>query len=195
MVMPLDPGPPRNVPLPHDRDPALLDGIPGVLWAAYGRPDDPQQRIVYVSPNVETMLGYSVQEWLSTPNFWLSIVHPEDRVSASARAAAAFERGEAHVNRFRWLRKDGRALSVEARATVMRDDAGVPVGMRGVTLDVSSRTGADDAFQQNIEDLSRMQQVSTRLMHAGDFNGLLHDILTATIDITGADMGNIQLFE
>ncbi|HUQ97898.1 MAG TPA: GAF domain-containing protein, partial [Gemmatimonadaceae bacterium] len=38
-----------------------------------------------------------------------------------------------------------------------------------------------------------MQQVSTRLMQAGDFADLLRDILTAAIDITGAQMGNVQL--
>jgi hypothetical protein len=28
---------------------------------------------------VEKLLGYSVGQWLSTTNFWLSIEHPEDR--------------------------------------------------------------------------------------------------------------------
>ena len=37
--------------------------------------------------------------------------------------------------------------------------------------------------------------VSTRLLQAGDFSLLLHDILDAAIAITGAQMGNIQLLE
>ena len=40
-----------------------------------------------------------------------------------------------------------------------------------------------------------MQQVSTRLLQAGDFSLLLHEILDAAIEITGAQMGNIQLLE
>ncbi len=40
-----------------------------------------------------------------------------------------------------------------------------------------------------------MQQVSTRLLQAGDVSLLLHDILDAAIEITGADMGNIQLLD
>jgi len=40
----------------------LLDGIPGVVWEAFGQPDHHQQRIDFVSPYVETMLGYSVDE-------------------------------------------------------------------------------------------------------------------------------------
>jgi len=74
---------------------ALVDGIPGVVWEAYGQPDAAHQRIDFISPAVETMLGYSVQEWLGTPNFWLSIVHPDDRARAAARAADAFARGAA----------------------------------------------------------------------------------------------------
>ena len=31
-----------------------------------------------MSEYVEKLLGYSVQQWLSTPNFWLAIVRPED---------------------------------------------------------------------------------------------------------------------
>jgi PAS domain-containing protein len=70
----------------------LLDDVPAVVWEARGRPDAQQQRIDFVSPYVETMLGYTVEEWLSTPNFWLSIVHPDDREQAAAVAAEAFAR-------------------------------------------------------------------------------------------------------
>ena len=40
-----------------------------------------------------------------------------------------------------------------------------------------------------------MQQVSTRLLEAGDFSLLLHDILDAAIEIMGAQTGNSQLLE
>ena len=173
----------------------MLDDIPAVVWEAYGRPDAAHQRIDFISPSVETMLGYSVEEWLSTPNFWLSIVHPDDRARAAASAADAFARGTAHTNQFRWLTRDGRTLWVESHSTVVRDEAGVPVGMRGVTLDISARKQAEAELEQNLEDLSRMQQVSTRLMQAGNFADLLRDILAAAIEITGAGMGNIQLVE
>ena len=179
---------------PDRRSVARVDGIPGVVWEAYGEPDAARQRIDFISPSVEAMLGYSVQEWLSTPNFWLSIVHPDDRDrAASATAADAFARGDAHTNQFRWLTKDGRTLWVESHAMVVRDEGGVPIGMRGVTLDISARKQAEEELRQNLEDLSRMQEVSTRLMRAGNVAELLRDILGAAIEITGAHMGNIQL--
>jgi hypothetical protein len=37
---------------------ALVNGIPGVVWEAYGQPQASEQRINFVSPYVETMLGY-----------------------------------------------------------------------------------------------------------------------------------------
>jgi PAS domain S-box-containing protein len=178
---------------PDRRSSELVAGIPGVVWEAYGQPDAAQQRIDFISPSVETMLGYSVQEWLSTPNFWLSIVHSEDRDRAAAAAADAFSRGVAHTNQFRWLTKDGRTLWVESHSTVVRDTKGIAAGMRGVTVDVTARKHAEEELRQNLEDLSRMQEVSTRLMQAGNFADLLRDILAAAIDITGAHMGNIQL--
>ena len=53
----------------------IVANVPGIVWEAWGEPDAPTQRIDFVSDYVEAMLGYSVEEWLRTPNFWLSIVH------------------------------------------------------------------------------------------------------------------------
>lgn len=134
---------------PSDRALAdLIGGIPGVVWMASGSPDTPHQRIDYVSPYVETMLGYSTEEWLATPNFWLTIVHADDRERAGAQAASAYARGESHINEFRWMTKDGRALWVEAHSSVLKDATGRPTGMRGVTFDVSARKRAEEEARQ-----------------------------------------------
>lgn len=117
----------------------MVATVPGVVWEAWGEPELASQRIDFVSDYVETMLGYSVEEWVSTPNFWLTIVHPQDREKAARTAAETFAGRSSGVNRFRWLTKDGRAIWVEAQSVAIYDEAGNPVGMRGVTMDISER--------------------------------------------------------
>jgi len=43
--------------------------------------------------------------------------------------------------------------------------------------------------------MTRMQEISTRLVQAEDFAELLDEIVAAGTEISGADMGNIQLFQ
>jgi PAS domain S-box-containing protein len=126
----------------------IVGSVPGVVWEAWGQPDEQAQRINFVSDHVERLLGYTVEEWTATPNFWLRIVHPEDREAAAAHAADHFVSGGPDVNRFRWVTKDGRVLHVESHSTVIHDDEGRPLGMRGVTLDVSERRLAEEQLRE-----------------------------------------------
>src|ERR687893_106461 len=80
----------------------IIGSVPGVVWEAWGEPDASAQRINYVSDYVERMLGYTKEEWLAEPNFWLKIVHPEDRERAAAAARAKFESREGGASEFRW---------------------------------------------------------------------------------------------
>jgi PAS domain S-box-containing protein len=120
----------------------IVAHVPGVVWEAWGKPDAANQRIDFVSSHVEKMLGYSEDEWLSTPNFWLSIVHPDDRERAAAEATAIFESRKGGASRFRWMHKDGREVWVEAQSIVVCDESG-PVGMRGVTMDITAAVKAE----------------------------------------------------
>jgi PAS domain S-box-containing protein len=126
----------------------LVADVPGVVWEAWGEPDEGSQRIDFVSDYVEQMLGYTVDEWLQTPNFWLSIVHPEDRERAAAEARAIFESGAEGTSQFRWVRKDGRAVHVESQSRAILDEQGRPVGMRGVTLDITERKATEERLRE-----------------------------------------------
>ena len=92
-------------------------------------------------------------------------------------------------------RPDGSRVAVIVNIRPLKDQGGDVIGAINCFYDITSRKQTEDALCQSLEDLTRMQQVSTRLLQAGDFSLLLHDILDAAIEITGAQMGNIQLLE
>jgi PAS domain S-box-containing protein len=122
---------------------SILATVPGVVWEAWGEPDATTQRMDFVSEYVEQMLGYTVADWLNTPNFWLTIVHPDDKEQAATTSRATFTSQEKGVNRFRWVAKDGRVIPVETQSMAIFDEQGRPIGMRGVTMDVSQREQAE----------------------------------------------------
>jgi PAS domain S-box-containing protein len=145
----------------------LVASVPGVVWEAWGAPDANSQRINFVSGHVEQMLGYTVDEWLSTPNFWLQIVHPDDRERAASEALRKFESEHGGVSEFRWIRKDGRAVTVEAHSVAVRDEQGRPVGMRGVTMDISARKHAEEELDRRVRQAALGADVGVALAEAG----------------------------
>jgi PAS domain S-box-containing protein len=146
-----------EVELQRRRVEDIVAHVPGVVWEAWGKPDAANQRIDFVSSHVERMLGYTVEEWLSTPNFWLSVVHHDDKERAAQEAAAIFASGKGGTSRFRWVRKDGREVWVEAQSIVVCDETG-PVGMRGVTMDISAAVEAEKERAELLESESQARE-------------------------------------
>ncbi|MFY9570457.1 MAG: PAS domain S-box protein, partial [Blastocatellia bacterium] len=123
----------------------IVANVPGIVWEASGPPDGTLQHVDFVSEHVEKMLGYSVERWQSNQNFWLEIVHPEDKERAAQEAADIFKSRKGGTSRFRWIASDGRVVWVEAQSVVVCDDHENPIGMRGVTMDITERKRAEDA--------------------------------------------------
>jgi PAS domain S-box-containing protein len=135
-----------------------------VVWEVWGEPGDAAHRITFVSQHAEAMLGYSVGEWLAIPNFWLAIVHPDDRQRAARQAAAIFASGKGGSHQFRWVTKDGRILRVESQVAVVRDGAGRPIGRRGVTMDITARKRMEEALRASEERYRTIVEEQTELI-------------------------------
>jgi PAS domain S-box-containing protein len=165
----------------------VVANVPGIVWEAWGQPDEARQRIDFVSDYVESMLGYGVQEWLSTPNFWLSIVHAEDKERAAQEASAIYASCKGGTSEFRWVTKDGRIIWVEGQSVVVCDDAGNPIGMRGVTMDISERKRTEGAREF-------LAEASSVLASSLDYEATLASLAQLTVPRL-ADWCGVEIVE
>jgi len=165
----------------------IVAHVPGVVWEAWGDPNAATQRIGFVSGYVEKMLGYSEEEWLSTPNFWLSIVHPDDKELAGQEAADKFASGAGGTSRFRWLHKDGHDIWVEAKSIVVCDENGQPVGMRGLTMDITAAVRAENERGQLLqrESEARAQAEETSRLKDEFLATVSHELRTPLNAVVG----------
>jgi PAS domain S-box-containing protein len=165
----------------------IVAHVPGVVWEAWGDPNAATQRIGFVSGYVEKMLGYSEEEWLSTPNFWLSIVHPDDKELAALEAAEKFASGAGGTSRFRWLHKDGHEIWVEAKSIVVCDENGQPVGMRGLTMDITAAVRAENERAQLLqrESEARAQAEETSRLKDEFLATVSHELRTPLNAVVG----------
>jgi PAS domain S-box-containing protein len=102
---------------------------------------------------------------------------------------------EAHDAEVLIERPDGSRITVVVNIRPVKNGRGDVIGAINCFYDITSLKQTEEALRQSLDDVTRMQQLSTRLLQAGDFSLLLHDILDAAIEITGACMGHIQLLE
>jgi PAS domain S-box-containing protein len=146
----------------HERLNAIISSIPGAVWETWGSPDNPAKQVKFISKQVEEMLGYAVEQWMTPPGLWPLIVHPDDRSQFVRDAIEIFtsDKGSGS-HQYRCLTKDGRTVWLESHASVIREQTGKPIGLRGVTIDISERKEAHAALMRAREELARVSRAIT----------------------------------
>jgi PAS domain S-box-containing protein len=112
---------------------------------------------IYISPQVEGLLGYTADEWLADPELFLKLLHPDDRERVLADHDRVFAAGESSWSfEYRLLARDGRTVWLRDDAVVVKDDEGKPLHVQGFLMDVTKRKEAEEALRKSEERLRAM---------------------------------------
>jgi two-component system, sensor histidine kinase and response regulator len=112
----------------------LLEQIPAVVFLA---PLDSRAGEAYVSNYVQSILGYTQEEWLGDPLRWYERIHPDDRARWSQEAAQLFLTGQPLKSTYRVMARDGRVVWFQCEAKIVCHDDGRPLFVHGVGYDIS----------------------------------------------------------
>jgi len=122
----------------------LVEGIPAVTFMAAL---DEGVNELYVSPQIETLLGFTQKEWLENPILWYAQLHPDDRNRWHDEFARIVVTSEPFQSVYRFVARDGRTVWVHGEAKVVRDDDGQPLFLQGVAFDITAVKQAEEELK------------------------------------------------
>lgn len=159
----------RNVTALHQRDQALraseerfrrlAENAHDLIYRVCPT-DDGGLRTEYMNPAIQTMAGYSPQEFYDDPFLPGRIIHPDDR---EALAQALGDTGPEAVV-LRWRHRDGHWVYIEHKHLMVLDGEGQAAAVEGIGRDITERL----RLEENVRHLSYYDKL-TGLMNRARF--------------------------
>ncbi len=162
----------------------LVERLPAIVYAAeLGE----HGRWLYVSPQVEEILGYSQEEWLADAGLWSKLVHPDDRERALAQETRRTlgNRNPPPVD-YRMVTREGKTIWILDEAVLEPDEQGVPI-WHGVLYDITERKNAEQELQRAATQQAVVARLGGRALQDGDPDALMREAVTELIQIDGVD--------
>jgi PAS domain S-box-containing protein len=122
--------------------PRVLNAVQDLVYVYHLDPP----RYIYISPSVERLTGYTVEECYTDPGIAARHVHPDDkaRLEASLVNLSAPQRIELRV-----VHRNGSVRWMEQENTPIRDEDGRVVALCGSARDISDRKTAELAVRES----------------------------------------------
>jgi PAS domain S-box-containing protein len=144
----------------------LVEQIPAVTYIKEADVGEPDWNIVYVSPQIEALLGYSPEEYTSGQNIWEQLLHPDDRERVLAEDARTEKTGESFRVQYRMLTRDGEVAWIRDEAILVCDEEGNPLFWQGVMYDITDQKRAEEEARRLNENLERRVAERTAQLEA-----------------------------
>jgi PAS domain S-box-containing protein len=129
-------------------------------------------RPTFISQNIKELLGYEREEYLESPEFWRSRVHPADLARIEKDYSRLFEEGRLS-NEYRFRKKDSNYCWISDDLQMIRNAAGDPLEIIGAWNDITARKQLSEVLVAAQDRLVRLLAAAPAVIYSyratGDF--------------------------
>jgi PAS domain S-box-containing protein len=152
------------------------------------------------NPVLQRMLGYTEEELRAISI--IDVTLEEDREHARSRLAQ-LQAGRLHNYRLerRYLRRDGGVIWANTSVSIIPGTVNTRPMLVRIVEDITERKKAEaeshalkDELAAELIAMTRLHELSTRLLSNIELQPLLEEVLQATIEMQKADFGDVQLY-
>ena len=143
----------------------LVEQIPAVTYVDLA---EPIATPLYVSPQVETILGISPEEWMRSVGLesWLGLLHPDDREANERATRRLVNEGEPLDMEVRVVRRDQQMVWAREQARLLPGEGDRPALVHGVILDITAVKAAEARLEESLALLRFASDDRRRLLGA-----------------------------
>jgi adenylate cyclase len=153
----------------NERVQHLLARSPAVIYAFEASGD---YGPTFISQNIKELLGYEQEEYLESPDFWRSRVHPADLARIEKGYTRLFEEGRLS-NEYRFRKKDGNYCWISDDLQLIRNAVGDPIEVIGAWNDITARKQLSEVLVAAQDRLVRLLSSAPAVIYSykatGDF--------------------------
>jgi PAS domain S-box-containing protein len=131
---------------------SLVEQVPAITYIAAL---DESSTTLYVSSQIEEILGSPHEEYKTDPDFWAKRLHKEDRKRVLEEMSHAHETGNPFVSEYRMTSTAGKTVWISDKGVIVKDDRGNALYLLGVMFDITTRKLAEENLEQAMADMKR----------------------------------------
>jgi PAS domain S-box-containing protein len=168
---------------------ALVEQVPAIVYTAeFGQ----SGHWHYVSPQIDEVLGFSVEEWEQDPELWYKQLYPEDKERVIGEEARSRETGEAFRSEYRLIDRNGNETWFLDEARVIRDSNGRSLFLQGVMYNITERKGVEEKLAQSESKYRQLANLLPQIVFETDLSGRITLANQTAFDAFGYDQGDFE---
>jgi PAS domain S-box-containing protein len=134
----------------------LVEHIPAITYIAAL---DEFSTTLYVSPQVQTILGFSQKDYKKDPDIWRKQLHPDDRTRIMDEVYKAHKFNKPFKSEYRMLTSSGQVVWFRDEAVIVRDKNDKPLFLQGIMYDLTElmihRNHLEELVEKRTNELNR----------------------------------------